>query len=724
MASNQQEKYLEISTPLGADVLTLVGISCDDSISNLFHYTLELYSVEQAIKAEDIVGKPVDFSMLLRDGSKREFHGYVSQFVSGALRRDGHRSYQAVIVPWVWFLTKTCDHKIFQNISVDKIIEDVFATYGFTDFKLSINKTCPTRDYCVQYAESAFDFVCRLMEEEGLFYYFTHQKGKHTLVIADSNSCFTDCEENELVFLDNIADEHLHSWAHCHAFTTGTMTGNSYSFEEPKVSLLKEVKTVVKLTDNEKYEHYEYPYNYKKANEAEPMVKARIEAEEAQHHSTEASGTYRSLQVGGKFKIKTHECSSEEGKEYVITNLRFDTSEDVTATGGNPRSYFNQFVCIPAAVKPKPKRITPRPRIYGLQTAVVVGPSGEELYTDKYGRVKVQFHWDRDGQNDENSSCWVRVSQTWAGNTWGGIILPRIGQEVVISFLNGDPDNPLITGQVYNASNMPPYPLPDNQTQSGFKTRSTPKGSASTFNELRFEDKKDAEEIYMHAQKDFNIEINENLNTIIEEGNDTYQLKKGNVIETVTEGNVTTTYTKGKHTFEITEGDQQIDLKKGKQAIKLTEGDQEITLNKGNQKLTLDSGDQEVTLKSGDQTVTLNSGNLTTKLDSGESSLETSDKIECKVGGNSSTIDTSKIESKVGGNSTTIDSSKIELKVGGNSIKIEAAGITLTCGGNSIKMDPSGVTVKGMMVKIEGSVMTEVKGSAMAKIQGGITMIN
>jgi len=704
MAENQD--YLGITTPLGNDVLKLIGISGDESISNLFHFALDLSSEDKMLVAQDIVGKSVNFWFLLRDGSKRFCNGFVSQFESGTLRSDGHRSYKAVVVPWLWFLSKTCDHKIFQAKDALQIIEEVFGEYGFTDYKFSVNKICLERDYCVQYGESAFDFVCRLMEEEGIFYYFTHEDGKHTMVLSDNTTGFINCDEDELIYLDNIADEHLHSWSHQYAYITGKVSSNSYSFEEPNIDLNKEIQTVVDLDGADNFEHYKYPYNYIKSADAEGFIKARIEAEESQFHTVEASGTYRSLKVGGKFTIGKHECSEEEGKGYTIIGMRFDTAEDATSNVANMRSYFNQFICIPNDVIPRPKPMTPRPHISGLQTAVVVGPSDEEIYTDEYGRVKIQFHWDRLGVKDENSSCWVRVSQNWAGNNWGGIIIPRIDQEVVVSFLEGNPDKPLITGQVYNATNMPPYELPANQTQSGFKTRSTIDGGTATFNELRFEDEKDSEEIYIHAQKDFNVEINNNKNTTIEEGDDTYLLKLGNVKRT------------------IEEGDDLYVLKKGHVDKTLDEGNYMIGLTKGDFGTVLTEGNQTTTLESGNAELTLNSGNLTTKLDSGESSLEASDKIEHKVGSNSSTIDTSQIEHKVSGNSATIDSSQIELKVGGSSIKIESTGITLKAGSNEIKMDPSGVQIKGLMVKVEGSTMTEVKGSAMVKIQGGVTMIN
>ena len=709
MQLNQDQNFIGVSTSLGENVFAVTGMHCDDSISIPFRYTLDLVSDNQAIKPEDLVGNPIDFWMILRDGSKQDLNGYVSQFSTGMLRKDGLRKYQVVVMPWFWLLTKTKNSVIFQNMNVKDIIQQVFSDYGFVDFKFSVSKTFMKRDYCVQYAESAFDFVSRLMEEEGLFYYFTHTKSKHTMEICDNGSNFTTCTENELIFLDNIADDHLHSWEHQHSFITGKVTGNNYTFLDPKTSLKREVSTVLKINNAKTYEHYEYPEPYVKTADADSFLKPRIEAEEAQYHTTNSSGTYRSLQVGGKFKITKHECESEVGKEYIITALRFEASEDISGNANeNLRSYFNQFVCLPADKLPVPKQITPRSSIYGLQTAVVVGPSGEEIYTDEYGRIKIQFHWDRIGENNEKSSCWVRVAQTWTGKNWGSISIPRIGQEVVVSFLNGNPDQPLVTGCVYNAINMPPYKLPDNKTQSGLKTRSTKSGSTDTFNELRFEDKKDAEEVYFHAQKDLTSDINHNRTTTIKEGDDTFTLKKGNQSITLEEGNQTETLKKGNQSITLTKGNQSITLTEGSQTTELKKGDQSITLDNGKQTTLLKKGNCEFTLNEGDNKLTLDKGDLTTKLSNGSSSLEASKKIECKVGGNSSTIDTS----------------KIELKVGGNSIKIEASGITLTCGSNSIKLDPSGATVKGMMVKVEGETMTEVKGSAMLKMQGGITMIN
>jgi type VI secretion system secreted protein VgrG len=306
--------------------------------------------------------------------------------------------------------------------------------------------------------------------------------------------------------------------------------------------------------------------------------------------------------------------------------------------------------------------------VHGSQTAVVVGPSGEEIYTDKYGRVKVQFHWDREGKKDANSSCWVRVSSAWAGKSWGAIAIPRIGQEVIVDFLEGNPDRPLITGRVYNNEQMPPYSLPDNQTQSGLKSRSSKSGSTDTFNELRFEDKKGSEEVYFHAEKDLKTVVENN--EVLEVG----LVKKDPGKQTVT--------VHGDQTITVNDGNQATTIKKGDQTVDVTLGKQTITV-KGNQATTIKQGNRTVELSMGNDTLTIKMGNQTTKLNLGKSATEAMQSIELKVGQ------------------------------------------------NSIKVDQMGVTIKGMMVKIEGQIQTEVKGlitkvdgTAMLMAKGGITMIN
>jgi type VI secretion system secreted protein VgrG len=351
------------------------------------------------------------------------------------------------------------------------------------------------------------------------------------------------------------------------------------------------------VSDSKSYEQYEYPGVYGQKGDGGELTKVRMEEEEVAYDTVAGSGTCPTFVPGGKFTLKSHPCSQEEDKDYVLTAVEH-VARDESYTNGTPtdRGYQNTFTCIPAGVVFRPTRRTPRPAVQGLQTAVVVGPQGEEIYTDKYGRVKVQFFWDRLGKNDENSSCWIRVAQNWAGKNWGALFNPRVGQEVVVAFLDGNPDRPLITGRVYNAEQMPPYELPKNQTQSTLKSRSSTGGGAANFNELRFEDKKGSEQVFLHAEKDLDCRVKNDAREFV--GNDCHQVVKGNHTECVE---------KDQHTRVKGERREKVDLDLsqqvgGKRQDKVggnyaLDGGQEIHVKAGTN-LILEAG-AEITLKAG-----------------------------------------------------------------------------------------------------------------------------
>jgi type VI secretion system secreted protein VgrG len=521
----QQNRLIAIDTPLGENVLALTSFSGHEELSRLFSYQLEMVSEEDSIKAADIVGKNVTISIRLADDSFRYFNGFVSQFSTDYGEGDVP-VYRAEVVPWLWFLTQTSDCRIFQNQTIPEIIEQIFNDLGFSDFETSeIKGNHPTWDYCVQYRETDFNFVSRLMEQEGIFYYFRHDDGKHTLVLADQKGAYKDLPEKEVecppTSATQVFEDHITNWAHRYRFVPGKWAQTDYNFETPSTSLMAQTKSVVKLPGIDKYEIYDYPGEYENKGDGEADVKIHMEEEEAAYDIVNGSSTCRTFTPGGKFTLTRHSSPAEEGKSYVITSIHHSATEPGTYTtngraGG--REYSNSFTCIPESVVFRPARTTPKPLVSGVQTAAVVGPSGEEIYCDEYGRVKVQFHWDREGAKDDNSSCWIRVSHNMAGKQWGFVSIPRIGQEVVVDFLEGDPDRPLIVGSVYNAEQMPPYALPANQTQSGIKTRSSKGGSSSNFNEIRFEDKKGSEELYFHAEKDQNIIVENDRSEYV--GND------------------------------------------------------------------------------------------------------------------------------------------------------------------------------------------------------------
>ncbi|MEM9378339.1 MAG: type VI secretion system tip protein VgrG [Planctomycetota bacterium] len=499
-------RLLNVKTPLGEDVLLLEGMEGSETFSRGFEYRLDLLSHEEGIDPLELVGKTVTFQIFGDGDATRSWNGVVRRLARGGLHPSGMRSYQALVVPWTWFLTKRSNCRIFQEMSVVDIVSKVFDDAGFSDgYETSgITGSYPVLNYCVQYRETDLEFVSRLLEEEGIFYSFRHEDGRHVLVLADGTSAYAPCDQAEVPYNEgSLASDHVSRWVHGFEYVSGKWSHTDYNFETPRADLHAETPTVLGLSGVDAHERYDYPGRYVDKSHGDTKAKALMEAEEAGHDVVEGASTCSSFCVGGTFTLSGHAYESEDGKSYVLTGVQHSAHDgSYVQSGGGSSHYRNSFRCIPDSVVVRPKRLTRRPLVHGPQTAVVVGPSGDEIYTDEFGRIKVQFHWDREGASDENSSCWVRVAQIWAGKAWGAQYIPRIGQEVVVEFLEGDPDRPLVTGGVYNGDMPVPYDLPANKTQSGIKSRSSKEGGTSNFNELRFEDKKGEELVYIHAEKD------------------------------------------------------------------------------------------------------------------------------------------------------------------------------------------------------------------------------
>ena len=552
----QDNLKLKVSTPLGPNKLLLSSFRGEEQISGLFHFNLEMVSEDNAIDFQAIVGKSITVTLRLGNDVEHHLNGIVARFVQEETNLRLTR-YYADVHPWLWLLTKTSDCRIFQNKSTPEIIELIFNDLGFTDFRNDLKNSYDKREYCVQYNESAFNFVSRLMEEEGIFYFFEHTTDKHTLVLGDDADAHKACpglEGTAVHFRQSLMD-HTQDLAitRClveEQIVSGSFAHDDYNFETPNTDLKVESQS-----DKPKFKVYEYPGNFLKKDKGEKRADLRLDALEQSQKMIRGDAFVRAFVTGHKFELKDH-YRADVNQTYVLQSVSHAATQE---------SYTNSFTAFSADVPFRPPRHTAKPRISGTQTAIVVGKAGEEIWTDKYGRVKVQFHWDQLGKNDENSSCWIRVDYGWAGKQWGGIFLPRIGQEVIVSYLEGDPDRPLITGAVYNNEQVVPYTLPDEQTKSTVKTNSSKGGNG--FNEIRFEDKKDSEELYFHAQKDQNIvvehdrtkkvlhnetnEIKQDRSTTIQEGNDKYVVSKGNRTFKVDTGNETYDV-KGKRDLTIT----------------------------------------------------------------------------------------------------------------------------------------------------------------------------
>ena len=512
-------RNITVSTALG-DSLLFAQMEGFDEISQCFLYEVGLISKDINIKAEDILGTPVTITVRT-DSAKRYFHGIVAEFSFHEYRED-YAHYRAQLRPWLWFLTNRTDNRIFQKKSVVEIIEEVWKPYAHVKVEKRLKKSYPPRDYCVQYRESDLNFVQRLMEHEGIFYHFDHADGEHTLVLSDANASVKDAEGFETVKFRGEAgnvigqDDVITELLPRASVRSGAYVHTDYDFKKPATDLMTKSEAP-KSHEAAKGELYHYPGDYIEVGAGEPMAAIRLEEAQAPHVRVDAAGNVRGLWSGVSFTLEEFEREADNMK-YLVLRSDYEMWDDQYRAGMQRQGegFGVRLKLQPQSLAFRPERCTPKPLMSGPQTAVVVGPSGEEIFTDEYSRVKVQFHWDRLGGKDENSSCFVRVSSVWAGSGWGFIQIPRIGQEVIVDFLEGDPDMPIITGRVYNAAQMPPYGLPANATQSGWKSNSSPGGGG--WNEMRFEDKKGSEEVYFQAEKDHNELVKNNETRTI--GND------------------------------------------------------------------------------------------------------------------------------------------------------------------------------------------------------------
>ncbi|OLU20903.1 type VI secretion protein ImpA [Pseudomonas sp. PA1(2017)] len=511
MAITQQSRMAKVNSPLGDNVLVMERLVGSESLGRLFHYELSLASENSSLKLNALLGKPMGLAVQLADGSDRYFHGIVAR-CSQTAHRGQFASYQVTLKPWLWLLSRTSDCRIFQSKTVPDIVKQVFRDLGFSDFEDALTRSYREWDYCVQYRETSFDFVSRLMEQEGIYYYFRHEQERHVLVLCDAYGAHSTAPGYGRVPFYPLDDQmrerdHIHDWHLAHEVQPGSLALNDYDFQRPSARL--EVRSsIAREHSNADYPLYDYPGEYVQSKDGEQYARNRIEAIQAQYEQIRLKGNARGLGSGHLFSL-TDYPRDDQNREYLIVDSEYTITQDLYESGrGNENFQFDSsLTCIDASQVFRPLPQTVQPIVQGPQTAMVVGPKGEEIWTDQYGRVKVHFYWDRHDQSNENSSCWIRVSQNWAGKNWGSIQIPRIGQEVIVSFLEGDPDRPIITGRVYNAEQTVPYDLPANATQSGTKSRSSKGGTPANFNEIRMEDKKGEEQLFIHAEKNQDIEV-------------------------------------------------------------------------------------------------------------------------------------------------------------------------------------------------------------------------
>ncbi len=519
MAYTQDKRMAICKTPLGDDKVLLAGLEAVERISHPFKCSLTLASEDPAIDFAKIIGKPIGVEVTFEEGDPRFFHGIVSRFAEDT-QDDRFTYYRAEVVPELWLLTRRRNCRIFPEQSVPDILKTLLGEHKITnvEYRFKAADYAPW-NYCVQYRESDFDFISRILEEEGIYYYFAHEKDRHVLIFGDLPNHHEECAQAQVRMKPRTGGSPHVFWATAwrkeQELHPGKYALSDYNFLDPSTKLLVSTKSTIEIGGNDRFEVFDYPGRFVnvgaetdgKIEKGEKWVKVRMQEEAAKAVAFLGASESRHMTAGFKFELAEHANDKFNGK-YLLTSVthKLNQSGAFQSGSGEVASYENTFECISFATPFRPPRVTAKPVIQGPQTAVVVGP--EEIQIDEHARVKVLFHWDREGKKDgSKSSCWLRVSEHWAGKSWGTQFHPRVGQEVVVEFLEGDPDQPIITGRVYNAEQTVHLASP---TQSGIMTRSSADGGIEDFNQIRFEDDYGREEIYLHAQKDWNIEVEKN----------------------------------------------------------------------------------------------------------------------------------------------------------------------------------------------------------------------
>jgi type VI secretion system secreted protein VgrG len=593
MQTNQSNSLYEVLVPhLGKDKFTFQSVEGKEFVSKPFEFRVRMATADGAIDDEDLLRKPIRLTIRRAGGFERQIHALIqsSRLVGKSKETAMVYYWEVTMSPWLWFLNLEVDCRHFINMDAKEIITKVFTDHGYPDFSFKTQATFPKREFTVQYRESSFNFVSRLMEEEGIFYWFEHTEAKHQLILADANSVTQPCPHYDtLPYGQGMSSNHpggmLEGLEQKVGVHTGKYTLQDFEFSKSSVSLLSST------AGRQRSEIYDYPGKFMTKDQGTRYAKLRLEEQEARLRTIHGNTSAVTLVPGYRMTVEKH-FDADVNTSYIVlsSTLAFRQNSQDSDIVGETSSADCDFSAIPFRVPYRPPKRHEKPLIHGVQTAIVCGPAGSEIHCDNFGRVKVQFHWDRIGTKKDNSSHWIRITNSWAGGNWGQISIPRVGQEVIVSFLEGDPDRPIITGCVYNDQQMPPYSLPDNKTQSGIKSRSSPGGGASDFNEFRFEDKKGSEQVYLHAQKDFD-ELIEN-----------------------------------KHTTTVQKSDQIITLDQGNQKTKVSQGNRDITVSLGNNKLECPAGKisesaaQEIKMECTPSKITMTPTSI--KIEIGASSIE------------------------------------------------------------------------------------------------------
>ncbi|WP_431261982.1 type VI secretion system Vgr family protein [Roseateles chitinivorans] len=733
-----------LKTALDDDVLRVHACASREALSDLGETTLTLLSERKDIRASELLGKSATLTMALRDDAPRHLAGYVTRFAQTGFEGK-HTVYQMTMRPWLWLLTRTADCRIFQEMTVPDIVKAVFDDHPVARHEFKLMRAYRPWTYCVQYRETDFNFVARLLENEGIYWYFTHDESGHTLVLTDAASahdCAPDCETLPFYGGTNNAPpelEYVDNWVTQESLKPGKVVITDYDFERPSTSL----ETTLDRTrdyDLSDGEVFDYPGGYVQGSDGAQYVEDRLDEIQTAFARFDGDTNAQGVRTGHLLSLSRHPRDDQNAK-YLVTGTVTQMRQASTESASGESELRCRFNAIPADQQFRPERRTPKPMAPGPQTAIVTGPSGEEIFTDKYGRIKVQFHWDRRGQRNETSSCWIRVSQPWAGKGWGGVSIPRIGQEVVVDFVEGDPDQPLITGRVYNAEQMPPYGLPAAAVISGMKSK-THKGAG--YNEMSMDDTAGKEMITIHGQFDMATTIeHDQTSTIHNNRTDTVDVDDSETVgnnQTQTVG-VNQTISVGADRSKSIGANETVTV--GANRTESVGSNETITIG-AHRTETVGAG-ETVTINAG-QTVTVNgtrahtvNGMQTTTISIAEAHTvgagraHTVGAAEAITVGGAQVVSIGGLQSVnvgalqsigVGGphklSAATIgQTAKSTYKTkAGASATIEAPTITLKAGGSKIVMDSSGITISAAKITVKASGTVGIKGSGGVTVKG------
>ena len=674
MAWSRASATIVLTSPLGDDALIPISLTARESISQPFQYDIVALCQTGKIDPNALLDKAACITLQHNGRPARYFHGIVRNLNAEGTARGtegvaAQQLYRLSLVPRLWFLSQTLDCRVYQNKSAGDILNTMFQDAGLLDYSEPPSST--SREYTVQFNESDLHFATRLMEEEGWYYFFQHTADKHKLVIANQNTAFQDIAGAEMTLSGGDDDTYrLLDFHHVTGTARGKMALRDYDPTKPDTVLHDEQPTVLATSGAPRRDQFRWPAVTFDDGTVTDRTRWEMEAAEAAASLYDGASAFRGMVAGGKFKIESKPASPYDDT-YVVLSVTHQISDNTWVAGGSASGYSNHFVAFPSKTTWREPIATPRPRMDGIHTGLVLGPQhgeaadiksqdGEEIYTDDLARVKVRFYWDHRGEATGGGAVWARVIQPWAGKGWGAQFIPRVGTEVAVAFVDGDPDRPIVVGGLYNGRDTPIYSK-DDKTKLGIRSRSVQKGGASEFNEFTFDDKKGSELVYVQAQKDLKTYVKHDQTLTV----DNCRIVTVKQDETVDIQNNQTIKVKQDHSLEVTQGNRTIDVKQGNNLLKV------------------DMGNHDVKVAMGNHTTDVQMGNISEKADLGQISSEAMQSIELKVGQ------------------------------------------------SSITLDQMGVTIKGMMISIEGQIQTEVKGlmtqvnaDAMLMVKGAITMIN